>query len=264
MKKQLQLENGLTLAYQEEGSGAQTIVLLHGFCGSSAYWTKLIPLLSRSHRVIAPDLRGHGDSSVPDEPHTMERFADDLAAAVDKLGLAPIHLFGHSLGGYVTLAFAEKYADMLGSFGLIHSTGYPDDEAAKANRDKGAKSIRESGMEPFVKALVPKLFAPAHLATMPDEVQLAKEIGVRTEPIGAIRTLQGMRDRPDRTHVLRDTRLPVLLVAGEEDQIIAPEKTFTANGANIRQLRMAGAGHMGMLEAPEQLAEEIVRFLSDN
>lgn len=264
MNKQLQLDNGLTIAYREEGRGAQTIVLLHGFCGSSAYWNKLIPLLSGSHRVIAPDLRGHGDSSAPDEPYTMERFADDLASVVDKLQLASVHLFGHSLGGYVTLAFAEKHADKLGSFGLIHSTGYPDDEAAKANRDKGARSIGESGMEPFVKALVPKLFAPGHVTAMPDEVRLAKEIGEGTKPLGAIRTLQGMRDRPDRTHVLRDTSLPVLLVAGEEDQIIPPEKTFAASGANIRQVRMAGVGHMGMLEAPEQLAGEIVLFLSNH
>jgi len=264
MTKQLQLENGVTLAYQETGSGAQTIVLLHGFCGSSAYWNKVLPILSRTYHVIAVDLRGHGDSAAPEEPYTMERFAEDLALAADRLGLTAFHLFGHSLGGYVTLAFAEKHADRLGSFGLIHSSGYPDDEAARANRDKGAESIRENGLEPFIKSLVPKLFAPGHVAAMPAEVQLAKEIGAGTKPTGAIRTLQGMRDRTDRNHVLRETSLPVLLVAGEEDQIISPEKTFTASGTNVKQVRMAGVGHMGMLEAPEQLSENIVRFLSKN
>ncbi|MED1792579.1 alpha/beta hydrolase [Brevibacillus nitrificans] len=264
MEKQVQLENDMHVVYQEEGNGPKTVVLLHGFCGSSGYWQKVLPALSQSFRVIAVDLRGHGGSSAPEETYTMETFAVDLAQFTDKLGLGPIHLFGHSLGGYVTLAFAQKYPDKLASFGLIHSTGYPDDEAAKANRDKGAENIRENGMEPFIKALIPKLFAPGHVATMPENVQLAKEIGLFTKPVGAIQTLKGMRDRVDRTEVLQQTKLPVLLVAGEEDQIIPAEKTFTANGENIEQVKLQGVGHMGMLEAPEQLTEAIVRFVSKN
>ena len=262
MMKFAELKNGQKIAYVEEGTKGEAIILLHGFCGSSGYWKKVIPMLSETHHVIAVDLRGHGASFAPDEPYTMERFAEDLAQFVDELGLPRIHLFGHSLGGYVTLAFAENYADKLASFGLIHSTAYPDDEAAKANRDKGATSIRENGIEPFIKALVPKLFAKGHVATMPDEVQLAKEIGLSTIPIGAINTLRGMRDRADRTHVLKETSLPVLLVAGTEDQVIPAEKTFTVEGDNIRQVLLPDVGHMGMLEAPQGLAEAIQAFLT--
>lgn len=265
MVKQVLLENGLEVAYQEEGStNTDTIILLHGFCGSSAYWNKIVPALSPSYQVVAVDLRGHGGSSAPDEPYTMERFAEDLSLLVDKLACGPVHLFGHSLGGYVTLAFAQKYADKLKSFGLIHSTGYPDDEAAKANRDKGAENIRENGMEPFIKALVPKLFAPGHVSTMPEDVQLAKEIGFATKPTGAIQTLKGMRDRADRNDVLTSTNLPVLLVAGKEDQVIPSEKTFVVNGPNVDQVLLGHAGHMGMLEEPEKLIEAIVRFVSKN
>lgn len=265
MVKQVQLENGLEIAYQEEGNDKQeTIVLLHGFCGSSAYWSKVLPALSQSYRVVAVDLRGHGSSAAPDEPYTMERFAEDLSLLADKLEWGQVHLFGHSLGGYVTLAFAQKYADKLKSFGLIHSTGYPDDEAAKANRDKGAENIRENGMEPFIKALVPKLFAPGHVSAMPDDVRLAKEIGFATKPTGAIQTLKAMRDREDRNEVLRSTKLPVLLVAGREDQIIPSEKTFIINGQNVEQVMLGHSGHMGMLEEPNALTEAIVRFVSKN
>ncbi|QRG69379.1 alpha/beta fold hydrolase [Brevibacillus choshinensis] len=265
MVKQVQLGNGLEIAYREEGSDKkETVVLLHGFCGSSGYWSKILPALSQSYRVLAVDLRGHGGSAAPDEPYTMERFAEDLSLLVDKLELGPIHLFGHSLGGYVTLAFAQKYADKLKSFGLIHSTGYPDDEAAKANRDKGAENIRENGMEPFIKALVPKLFAPGHVSTMPEDVQVAKEIGFATKPTGAIQTLKGMRDRDDRNEVLQNTKLPVLLVAGREDQIIPSEKTFIVNGPNVEQVLLSNSGHMGMLEEPEAMADAIVRFVSKN
>ncbi|MED1783696.1 alpha/beta hydrolase [Brevibacillus fortis] len=261
MKKEVQLSNGIKIAYVEEGSG-ESLVLIHGFCGSSSYWHKLVPLLSKTHRVMAIDLRGHGDSSAPDEPYSMERFADDLALFVDELGLAKIHLFGHSLGGYVTLAFANQYADKLASFGLIHSTPYPDDDAAKANRDKGAQSIRENGMEPFIKALIPKLFAPSHIESMREEVQLAKEIGFATSPIGAIQTLIAMRDRADRNHVLQETTLPVLLVAGTEDQIIPAEKTFTVDKNNVEQVLLPDVGHMGMVEAPEKMGTALGSFLN--
>ncbi|MGG4439110.1 alpha/beta fold hydrolase [Brevibacillus fortis] len=261
MKKEVQLSNGIKIAYVEEGSG-ESLVLIHGFCGSSSYWHKLVPLLSKTHRVMAIDLRGHGDSSAPDEPYSMERFADDLALFVDELGLAKIHLFGHSLGGYVTLAFANQYAEKLASFGLIHSTPYPDDDAAKANRDKGAQSIRENGMEPFIKALIPKLFAPSHIESMREEVQLAKEIGFTTSPVGAIQTLIAMRDRADRNQMLQETTLPVLLVAGTEDQIIPAEKTFTVDKNNVEQVLLPDVGHMGMVEAPEKMAAALGSFLN--
>jgi 3-oxoadipate enol-lactonase len=263
MRKEIQLTNGVKLAYVEEGTG-EAVVLLHGFCGSSRYWDKLIPLLSRTHRVLAVDLRGHGHSAAPDEPYSMERFAEDIALWAEAAGLAKFHLFGHSLGGYVTLAFAEKHADKLASFGLIHSTPFPDDEAAKANRNKGADSIRENGMEPFIKALVPKLFAPDHVASLTQEVQTAKDIGFATSPVGAIQTLYAMRDRLDRNRVLQETALPVLLVAGAKDQIIPVEKTFTVERSHVVHRLLPDAGHMGMLEAPEQLSEAIADFVGKN
>jgi 3-oxoadipate enol-lactonase len=260
MMKQVSLPNGVRLAYTDAGSGAP-LMLVHGFCGSSAYWQKVIPALAKRFRVIVPDLRGHGSSSAPDEPYTMERLAEDLVHLLDALEVEQTTLLGHSLGGYVTLAFAERYADRLTGFGLIHSTAYPDDEQGKANRDKSMESIRQNGMEPFIKALVPRLFAPDSVTSRPDDVRLAREIGLGTDPQGAIRTLQGMRDRPDRRHVLQKTSLPVLLVAGEQDQIVSPAKTFTADGSHVRQVLLPKAGHMGMLEVPDDLTAAIGEFM---
>jgi len=264
MKKQIQRKDGTRISYQEAGSGDTPIVLLHGFCGSSDYWHLVLPLLAASQRVIAVDLPGHGDSSAPgpDETYTMEYFAEVLHDWAQETGLDRFHLFGHSLGGYITLAFAERYADSLKSFGLIHSTSFPDDEAARQNRDKGAESIKNNGIEPFIKALIPKLFAPAHVQTMPEQLAFAKEIGLSTDPNGAIQTLRAMRDRKDRLHVLQETSLPVLLLAGEEDQVIPPAKTFVVQKAQLQQVLLPNAGHMGMLEAPEELAEAIKKFVT--
>lgn len=263
MKKRIQLKNGKRIAYQEEGTGGTPIVLLHGFCGSSAYWNRVLPLLGKTRHVIAVDLAGHGDSSAPEpnEAYTIEKFAEELSMLVEESGFERIHLFGHSLGGYVALAFAEQYADKLQSFGLIHSTPFPDDEAAQQNRNKGAESIRSNGIEPFIKALVPKLFAPENLKSMPDQVALAKEIGLATDPNGAIQTLRAMRDRKDRLHVLQESQLPVLLLAGDQDQVIAPAKTFVVEKVQVQQVLLPNVGHMGMLEAPQDLVDAMVKFV---
>lgn len=257
------IANGIKLAYQEAGSGAP-VLLLHGFCGSSAYWEEVIPLLGQHYRVIAPDLRGHGDSDAPDgEFYGMEQFAEDLLALLDQLKLDQVSLFGHSLGGYITLAFAEKYPKRLRAFGLIHSTAYPDDEQGKAGRDKAVQTIEQQGMEPFIDGLIPRLFAPEHVQTMPDAVEQAKQIGFATPAEGAIRTAKGMKHRIDRNHVLRSAHTPVLLLAGEQDQIISRQKSFSVASPHIRQVLLTAVGHMSMYEAPEKLTEELATFLAE-
>ncbi|WP_308638473.1 alpha/beta fold hydrolase [Paenibacillus silvisoli] len=273
-KKQLSLANnvfqlpgGETIAYYDSApqsgeSAAAAIVLLHGFCGSSAYWAEVVPALAACGRVIAPDLRGHGGSSAPRQsPYEMERFAEDLLLLARELGLAPFHLFGHSLGGYVSLAFAERQPELLKSFGLVHSTAKPDSEEAKGNRDKAAASLLADGIGPFVEGLVPKLFAPEHRTSMTDAVTHIVEIGRGTSAAGAAATALGMKARPDRTAVLEGLDVPRLLVAGSEDAVIAPANTFTVDGPHVTQSLLEGSGHMSMIEAPEQLAGELISFL---
>ncbi|MDF2667967.1 MAG: alpha/beta hydrolase [Paenibacillus sp.] len=251
----------IQLAYEDSGAG-RPLLLVHGFCGSSAYWKDTTKLLQASYRVIAPDLRGHGRSEAPDVRYTVEMMADDLAALVERLELNKPVLLGHSLGGYVALAFAEKYPELLAGYGLIHSTARPDDEQGKANRNKAIETIKEKGIESFIDGLIPKLFAPDHLETMQEHVQASIDIGYITKPEGAIHTAEAMRDRPDRNKVLRDASLPVLLVAGGKDQIIPAEKTFSVQAAHITQARIDQAGHMSMMEAPDVLANIITQFVS--
>jgi pimeloyl-ACP methyl ester carboxylesterase len=187
-------------------------------------------------------------------------MAEDIKLLLDALEISQVLLYGHSLGGYITLAFAEAYPERLQGFGLIHSTAYPDSDAAKENRLKGKALIKEQGIRPFVDDLIPRLFAPAHTDTMRAEVEAVKEIGYGTDPDGAIAVLEAMRVRPDRRQVLRDARVPVLLLAGEEDQIVPVANVHAAGGPHITAVRLAECGHMGMFEAPKQLA----RVLSDH
>ncbi|WP_058300255.1 alpha/beta fold hydrolase [Gorillibacterium timonense] len=254
--------NGITLAYEDHGAG-KPLLLLHGFCGSSLYWQKVIPLLAGHCRVIAPDLRGHGESEAPEEAvYSMEANADDIAALIQALDLDRPIVLGHSLGGYIALALAERYGELLSGFGLIHSTAYPDTEESRAGRDKGIATIRSEGITAFVDGLVPKLFAPEHLTSMPEAVEEAKRIGRGTSAAGAAATQEGMKRRPDRNSVLAETGLPVLLVAGLRDGIVPVEKTFSVRRASITCVELEEAGHMSMLETPDPLAEGILSFLS--
>jgi 3-oxoadipate enol-lactonase len=254
--------NNRQIAYVDEGQGP-AVVLIHGFCGSSAYWEHIIPVLSPSYRVIAPDLRGHGQSPTHSETSSMELLADDIAALLVHLHIDQAVVFGHSLGGYVTLALIERHPDLVRKFSLIHSTALPDSEEAKEKRSQGIEHIREHGITSFVDGLIPKLFAEAHLKTMAGQVQATIELGYLTSPEGAMHSLEGMRLRPDRNQVLRDHLVPILLVAGSEDQVIPAERMFTVTGAHIQTTIISGVGHMSMLEAPEQLTFVMTSFIKD-
>ncbi|MFB9277714.1 alpha/beta fold hydrolase [Cohnella cellulosilytica] len=260
-----QLSTGISVAYEEAGKG-EPIVLLHGFCGSRRYWEEALPHFAGIGRTIVPDLRGHGDSDAAgsEERYTMEDLADDVAALMDELNLPKIALFGHSLGGYAALAFAEKYPHRLTALGLVHSTAYPDTEQAKENRLKAAETIRTQGVDAFVDGLVPKLFSPAHRESKPELIAKAKEIGYGTSPEGAAGCALGMRARPDRVSVLQRLNLPILLLAGESDEVIPPEKRFPVSGDNVTAITLEGVGHMGMMEAPEALAGCIGSFMERN
>ncbi|MEH7120794.1 alpha/beta hydrolase [Neobacillus vireti] len=249
-----------TITYIDEGEG-KPIVLLHGFCGSSAYWSEVIPGISEKYRVIAPDLPGHGGSATVLKNYSISDIAEIIKEFLDKLNLDKVTMFGHSLGGYITLAFAEKYSDSLNGFSLVHSTAFPDSEEAKKGRSTNIEKVKAEGIKPLIDGLVPKLFSPDHQKQQ--YVETAKQIGYRTPPEGAIHTLSAMRDRPDRNSVLESTSLPVLLIAGEQDQIIPTEKTFSVSKVNIKQSVIKDSGHMSMYEQPGELSSAIKDFIAN-
>lgn len=254
--------NGCTIAYEDRGTG-EVLVLLHGFCGSSAYWDRILPLLSSSYRLIIPDLRGHGASSSPNGAYTIEQMADDVVGLMEYLNVPQYTLLGHSMGGYIALSIAQRYSSRLKGYGLVHSTAYPDSEEAKEKRLKAVSTIQSSGITDFIDGLIPGLFAPNHVESMKEAVTAAMQIGYRTPPQGACGAALAMRERVDRRDVMTALPIPVLLVAGEHDQVVPLERTFTADGPHVFKSVIKGAGHMSMYEAPEQLASVIIDFLRE-
>lgn len=252
--------NQADVSYREEGNG-EPILLIHGFCGSLGYWENVFEELAQTNQVIALDLPGHGESAVQGNVKEIDQYATFIKDFIDALKIDQVTMFGHSLGGYITLAFAEKYSDRLKGFSLIHSTAYPDSQEAKEGRDASVNKIDTEGMELFVNGLVPKLFSPKHLESHFEEIAEVKKIGYSTSPDGAKHALNAMKNRIDRREVIKTTNLPVLLIAGEEDQLIPSEKVFTANGNHIKQVLLQDAGHMSMYEAPKRLVEEVIAFM---
>lgn len=256
--KKIETAQGTTISYVEAGQG-QPIVLLHGFVGDHHYWDLVMEPLAKHYRVIALDLPGHGDSSLSNQTSSMEDYADEVASFVQHLQLDKISLIGHSLGGYITMAFVDKYESLLDSFALVHSTALPDPEEAKAGRLAGMEKIQTEGIHSFVDTLVPKLFAPLHLGEFE---QITKEIGYKASTKGAIAALGAMRERPDRVSVLETTKVPVLLLTGSEDGIVPAKRAFTTHGENIKQVLLPEVGHMSMYESPHRLIDELKQFLS--
>lgn len=249
-----------TLSYIDKGEG-KTLLFLHGFCGSSLYWENIIPKLSENYRVIVPDLPGHGDSVFFTDIHSIEDFAELIKNFLEELKIDKVTMFGHSLGGYITLAFAEKFHERLNGFSLVHSTAFPDSAEVKQGRERNIEKVGQEGIKALIDGLVPKLFSPDHVTK--EYVETAKKIGYSTSPHGAISTLQAMKDRPDRNYVINETSLPVLLAAGENDQIIPSDKTFSVNKENVKHSLIKNSGHMSMYENPVDLLREIKGFLEN-
>ncbi len=252
--------NDLTVSYIDEGSG-EVLVLIHGFCGSPAYWEKVIPALSENYRIIAPALRGHGKSSSVSDPYTIEDMAMDIKCLLEELQVKKVMMFGHSLGGYVTLSFAEQFPEMLLGYSLIHSTAHPDSEEARQGRTETIDLISENGIEPFIKSLIPKLFAPENIKLMDNEVDYVSEIGLNTSVSGAKGALRAMKDRKDFNPVLKTSKFPVLLLAGEHDQIMPMERVFSETSPSITQIILDGAGHMSMIEKSDELTKIMLDFM---
>lgn len=272
MEKQRIYVNGIDLVYEECGSSNENVVvLLHGFCGSSQYWQKICPLLSENYRVIIPNLRGHGGSTASEGTYTMDLMAEDIAALLTALHIEKVVMFGHSLGGYVTAAFAEHYPKKLAGFALIHSTVLPDSELTKEKRLEDIEAIREKGISKYLYGIIPNLFTDKKLGEMHNEVHELINVGQEMESCAAISTLEGMMQRPDRSHVLAEAKFPVLLVAGSEDAVIKPDDTFTVTSLDqpettykyphILETTFEDVAHMSLVEVSDQLARVMSTYL---
>lgn len=262
MTKKAQV-NGVGIAYDDVGSGP-VVVLLHGYPFNRSLWRDQVAVLKEKHRVIVPDLRGHGESSVVLVPSTMELMARDIAGLLDTLNIAQATIGGLSMGGYVALAFYRLFPSRVGSLILADTRAQGDNDEAKRNREVQATKARQEGMEGIADALLPKMLTAETVTKRPDIVKHLRSMMSSTNPEGAAAALEGMAIRQDQTLFLSQIKVPTLIMVGSEDAITPPPDAELMHReiAGSRLEIIKGAGHVLNLEKPEEFNAAVASFLN--
>lgn len=238
------------------------VLLLHGYLESLKIWEPFIPLLANDYFVIAIDIPGHGKSGIFSRVHRMDDMAEAAFHIIQSLGVGKVHIVGHSMGGYVALAFRELHYRVMRSFTLFHSTSFSDTPEKRMNRIREIELIKDGKKNLIVKTNIPKAFANDNLERLKSQVNTAMQIAMDTEDEGIISILNGMKERPDRSPLLKDDVIPYLLIAGEKDNYIPIEaaRSIPSLGPNIEFVVLNNSGHMGFIEEPEKSAEILREF----
>lgn len=250
------------LYYEVKGEG-RPVVLLHGYLENLRMWESIGSELSKSYRVITIDLPGHGKSKVYGEIHTMDFMAEKVNEVLDELRVENPIMIGHSMGGYVTLAFAELFPGKLKGFMLLNSTSLPDSEEKKEQRLKAVETAQKN-FDVLVKMSIPTLFAEKKREFLKEEMEFAKALARETPIKGVTAALLGMKERPDRTNIFLNFKGVKGLVMGRYDQAVNPEdlKKIIPETSDILVTELEAA-HMAHLEVPEHTLNFIFDFLSD-
>jgi len=254
------------ISYKAEGEG-KPVILIHGFAETSEVWLYQLGKLKEKFFVIIPDLPGSGKSEMLEGSVSIDDYAEAIKAIAD----AEINnnkptffsLIGHSMGGYITLAFAEKYPELLSGFGLFHSSAYADDDAKKEIRKKGIEFISNNGADAFTKTTASNLFSEKTKNKRPELIENLIQIAEGFSGDALVQYYYAMMARPDTTSVLKNFKKPVLFLIGKDDNAVplkaSLEQCYLPAISFIKI--MENSGHMGMWEQKDEANEFVLNFL---
>jgi len=249
------------LYYEVSGSGPN-LVLLHPFPLNHHFWDQVVPALSRHHRVLAPDLRGHGESELGEGPATMAKHADDLLALCDAEKIQRAAFVGVSIGGYVLFEFWRKHRERVSALVLSNTRATAETEESRANRLRIADDVLQHGTDAFVEEMLGKLLGSTTRSERPEIVESARRMMQQMSPEDIAEVQRGMAERPDSVETLSSIDVPALVTAGEED--IPP-----LNAAELMHERISGsrleviakAGHYAAMERPGEYSKLLLGFV---
>jgi pimeloyl-ACP methyl ester carboxylesterase len=247
----------LDLSYVRRGRGTP-MLLLHGYPLDHSIWDPVAPLLESRFDLVAPDLRGFGGSTVEQTRYSMEDLADDAAHLLDVLRIPRAIVVGHSMGGYVALAFLRRFPARMLGLGLVSSQVLADPPDRREGRYKTAAEVAEKGAAPVIEGMTPKLSADTRLQ---GEMRKLME---RQSAAGIIGALGAMAERQDATGLLGNLTLPVVIVHGDADLLIPIERAREIKAAvpQAHLVELPGAGHLPMLEAPAETASALAHLMA--
>lgn len=250
----------MDLYHSEVGEGAEALVLLHGFCENQALWNPIIPELAGGRRIIWLDLPGFGFSETL--AHTsIESVASEVHAFLQSTGCEKTTLMGHSLGGYVALAIAELYPELVNRLILVNSTALADSEEKKQQRNQTIAFVEKHGASVFLKTFAPSLFSESNRKEKPEQVQFLLDITAGTSREALVAYTAAMRDRKERLAQLK--QVPSLFIAGADDTLVGrPNIEKHRDWIEEKHFHVLDdCGHVAMLEQPERLIEKVHAFL---
>ncbi|HTG66345.1 MAG TPA: alpha/beta hydrolase [Flavobacterium sp.] len=255
--KQIQFKN-TSISYTDSGKGT-AIVLLHGFLENQTMWNAFVPEFSKKHRVIAIDLLGHGNTECMGYVHSMEDNADVVHAVLAELRIRKAIFVGHSMGGYVALAFAEMYPDYIKGLVLLNSTSRADSDERKANRNRAIKAVKQSFTN-FISLSIANLFSEENRERLKDNIELVKSEALKTPLQGIVASLEGMKIRMDREVLLHLTPYPKMLILGKKDPVLNYEENLEQIEETAVQLVTFPDGHMSHIENETELTKVLLDF----
>ena len=263
MKEKFVMAGSTALHIADSLKGEKCVVLLHGYLESMYVWDDFLPLLTPKVRVITVDIPGHGVSVVNGEVHTMEWIADVLHDMLDAIGVEKVTLVGHSMGGYISLAFCAKYPERLDGVVLLSSSPNPDTEQKRENRRREIALVKAGKKDALARVAPETGFAPHNRKRLKSYIDDLVECVHVTEDEGIVALLGGMIERVDQNEMLRNSALKQLFILGKHDAYIPVEaaEEFIARNPQAKVAWLENSGHMGFIEEPTLCAEAILEFV---
>ena len=256
--KQLLYKN-IKIAYTDTGKGT-AVILLHGFLENKTMWKAFVPELAKRNRIITIDLLGHGDTECLGYVHSMEDNADMVHAVLQELKIRKAAIIGHSMGGYIAMAFAELYPEMMKGIVLLNSTSRADSAERKTNRGRAIKAVKQN-YTAFVRLSIANLFSEKNREILLNEIETARAEALKTPLQGIVASLEGMKIRKDREVILHFAAYPMLLILGKQDPVLNYEENATQIENTKVELVNFPDGHMSHIENTEELTKVLVGFL---
>lgn len=255
--------NGFKMASESQGQGPP-LLFIHGFPLNRRMWEPQMGPFSVKSQVLAPDLRGHGNSEPIEGPYSIDMLVDDCVALLDALDIEqPAVVCGLSMGGYITLAMYRRYPERICGLILAATRAGAEPLEGKANRDKAIAQVEKDGTAPITDSMLPKLMSPRTYETNPDLVRQVKSIMTSTSVPGMIGALESMKTRPDSTPLLSEITVPTLIIHGVDDQLIPLQEAHSIHTAiaDLTICLMSSAGHLPNVEQPERFNQVVKEFL---
>ncbi|WPR71855.1 alpha/beta hydrolase [Flavobacterium sp. NG2] len=252
------LHKNTNIAFSDSGKGT-AIVLLHGFLENQKMWDAFVPEFSKKHRVITIDLLGHGETECMGYVHSMENNAEAVHAVLTHLRIRKAIFAGHSMGGYVALAFAELFPEMMKGLVLLNSTSRADSEERKLNRDRAIKAVKQSYVN-FIRMSIANLFSEDNRERLDTEIENVKKEALKTPLQGIVASLEGMKIRIDREVLLHLTPYPKMLILGEKDPVLNYNESLEQIEDTDVKLVSFPDGHMSHIENQDELIAVLLGF----